>query len=96
MKYRVLKALIYSGTAYEIGQEVDILEKSVAENCLERGLIEEIKEIKETKETKETEETEEIEETKETEDTAEEVVSSETLEDTDTVETGRSLQESVN
>ncbi len=44
MKYKVLKSLIYDGTSYVPGQDVDILEKSVAENCLERELIEEIKE----------------------------------------------------
>lgn len=43
MKYKVLKPIIYDGKEYKVGQEVDILEKEVAKNCLERKLIEEIK-----------------------------------------------------
>ena len=42
MTYKVLKSLVYGGIAYAEGQEVDIIEKSVAENCLERELIAEI------------------------------------------------------
>ena len=34
MTYKVLKSLVYGGIAYDEGQEVDIIEKSVAENCL--------------------------------------------------------------
>ena len=42
MTYKVLKSLVYGGIAYAEGQEIDIIEKSVAENCLERELIAEI------------------------------------------------------
>ena len=42
MTYKVLKSLVYGGIAYSEGQEVDIIEKSVVENCLERKLIIEI------------------------------------------------------
>ena len=42
MRYKVLKSLVYSGIAHNVGEEVDILEKSVAKNCIERELIEEI------------------------------------------------------
>lgn len=47
MKYKALKPLIYSGVSYEIGAEVDILEKSVIKSCIERELIEEIKDTTE-------------------------------------------------
>ena len=47
MKYKALKPLIYSGVSYEMGEEVDILEKSVVKSCLERELIEEIKDTAE-------------------------------------------------
>lgn len=47
MRYKVLKSLVYSGIAHNVGEEVDILEKSVAKNCIERELIEEIKDTAE-------------------------------------------------
>lgn len=47
MTYKVLKSLVYGGIAYAEGQEVDIIEKSVVKNCLERELIEEIKDTTE-------------------------------------------------
>ena len=76
MTYKVLKPLVYGGIAYAEGQEVDIIEKSVAENCLERELIAEItdaevdktevtEETGETGETDSTETTENVEETSE-------------------------------
>lgn len=70
MTYRVLKSLVYGGIAYAEGQEVDIIEKSVAENCLERELIAEITdaEVERTEvtgETDSTETTENVEETSE-------------------------------
>ena len=74
MTYKVLKSLVYGGIAYVEGQEVDIIEKSVAENCLERELIAEITDgevdrtevIGETDSTEITEETtENVEETSE-------------------------------
>lgn len=60
MTYRVLKSLVYGGIAYAEGQEVDIIEKSVAENCLERELIAEITdaEVERTEVTGETDSTE--------------------------------------
>jgi len=60
MTYRVLKSLVYAGIAYAEGQEVDIIEKSVAENCLERELIAEITdaEVDRTEVTGETDSTE--------------------------------------
>ena len=81
MTYRVLKSLVYGGIAYDEGQEVDIIEKSVAENCLERELIAEITdaEVDRTEVTGETDSTEIIEDN---EDATEEVVSSETSEET--------------
>ena len=80
MTYRVLKSLVYGGIAYAEGQEVDIIEKSVAENCLERELIAEITDT-ETGNAKVTGETDSTEITEDNEDTAEEVVSSETTEE---------------
>ena len=65
MTYKVLKSLVYGGIAYAEGQEVDIIEKSVAENCLERELIAEITDI----ETDNTEVTEETDSTEITENT---------------------------
>lgn len=65
MKYKVLQSLIYNGTSYGPGQEVDIIEKSVAENCLERELIEEIKEKIDTAEEVVSSETSENEENSE-------------------------------
>lgn len=73
MTYKVLKSLIYGGIAYAEGQEVDIIEKSVVKNCLERELIAEIAENNE--------------DTTEKEDKTEEVVSSgENIETTENVE----------
>lgn len=68
MTYKVLKSLVYGGIAYAEGQKVDIIEKSVAENCLERELIAEITENNEANEANE--------------DATGEVVSSETVEET--------------
>ena len=84
MTYRVLKSLVYGGIAYAEGQEVDIIEKSVAENCLERELIAEITdaEVDRTEVTGEIGETDSIEITENSEDATEEVVSSETSEET--------------
>ena len=87
MTYKVLKSLVYGGIAYAEGQEVDIIEKSVAENCLERELIAEITdaEVERTKVTGETGETDSTEITgnnEDNEDATEEVVSSETTEET--------------
>nr|DAY41999.1 MAG TPA: hypothetical protein [Caudoviricetes sp.] len=83
MTYKVLKSLVYGGIAYAKGQEVDIIEKSVAENCLERELIAEITDT-EVVETEVTGEIDGIEETENNEDAAEEAVSSE--ENTETTE----------
>jgi len=83
MTYKVLKSLVYGGIAYAEGQEVDIIEKSVAENCLERELIAEITDT-EVVETEVTGEIDGIEETENNEDAAEEAVSSE--ENTETTE----------
>ena len=80
MTYKVLKSLVYGGIAYVEGQEVDIIEKSVAENCIERDLIAEITDI-ETSNAKVTGETDSTEITEDNEDATEEVVSSETSEE---------------
>jgi len=80
MTYKVLKSLVYGGIAYAEGQKVDIIEKSVAENCLERELIAEITDI-ETSNAKVTGETDSTEITEDNEDATEEVVSSETSEE---------------
>lgn len=77
MTYKVLKSLVYGGIAYAEGQKVDIIEKSVAENCLERELIAEITDA----EVDRTEETDSTEITENNEDATEEVVSSETSEE---------------
>lgn len=74
MRYVVLKPLVFGGLSYEIGQEIEIFEKSIAENCIERELIVEIKET----ETVKIEVTGEIENK---EDTIEEIVSSKNLEE---------------
>ena len=81
MTYKVLKPLVYGGIAYSEGQEVDIIEKSVAENCLERELIAEITDT-ETGNVEVTGETDSTEITEDNEDATEEVVSSETSEET--------------
>ena len=86
MTYRVLKSLVYAGIAYAEGQEIDIIEKSVAENCLERELIAEITDAEVdrtevTGEIGETDSTEITENNEENEDATEEVVSSETSEE---------------
>ena len=81
MTYRVLKSLVYGGIAYDEGQEVDIIEKSVAENCLSRQLIVEITDT-ETGNVEVTGETDSTEITENNEDATEEVVSSETSEET--------------
>lgn len=83
MTYKVLKSLVYGGTAYAEGQKVDIIEKSVAENCLERELIAEITNT-ETGNAEVTGETDSTEITENNEDATEEVVSSE--ENTETTE----------
>ena len=80
MTHKVLKSLVYGGIAYAEGQKVDIIEKSVAENCLERELIAEITDI-ETSNAKVTGETDSTEITEDNEDATEEVVSSETSEE---------------
>ena len=86
MTYKVLKSLVYGGIAYAEGQKVDIIEKSVAENCLERELIAEITDT-EIVETKVTGEIDGTEETENNEDAAEEAVSSEeNIETTENVE----------
>ena len=90
MTYRVLKSLVYDGIAYDEGQEVDIIEKSVAENCLERELIAEITDA-EVDRTEVTGETDSTEITEDNEDTAEEAVSSE--ENTETEETENNEEE---
>ncbi len=81
MTYKVLKSLVYSGIAYAEGQEVDIIEKSVAKNCLEREIIVKITDT-EVDRTELTGETDSIEITEDNEDATEEVVSSETSEET--------------
>lgn len=81
MTYKVLKSLVYGGIAYAEGQEIDIIEKSVAENCLERELIAEITDT-ETGNVEVTGETDSTEITENNEDATEEVVSSETSEET--------------
>jgi len=81
MTYKVLKSLVYGGIAYAEGQKVDIIEKSVAENCLERELIAEITDA-EVDRTEVTGETDSTEITEDNEDVTEEVVSSETSEET--------------
>ena len=80
MTYKVLKSLVYGGIAYAVGQEVDIIEKSVAENCLERELIAEITDT-ETGDIEMTGEIDSTEITEDNEDATEEVVSSETSEE---------------
>ena len=81
MTYKVLKSLVYGGIAYAEGQEVDIIEKSVAKNCIERELIAEITDA-EVDRTEVTGETDSTEITENNEDATEEVVSSETSEET--------------
>ena len=83
MTYKVLKSLVYDGIAYAEGQEVDIIEKSVAENCLERELIAEITDT-ETGNAEVTGGTDSTEITEDNEDATGEVVSSE--ENTETTE----------
>lgn len=39
MKYTVLEKLSYEGKTYEKGQTIDITDKTVANDCLERNLI---------------------------------------------------------
>lgn len=90
MTYKVLKPLVYGGIAYSEGQEVDIIEKSVAENCLERELIAEINDT-EVVETEVTGEIDGTEETENNEDAAEEAVSSE--KNTETEETESNEEE---
>ena len=90
MTYKVLKPLVYGGIAYSEGQEVDIIEKSVAENCLERELIAEITDT-EVIETEVTGEIDGTEETENNEDAAEEAVSSE--KNTETEETESNEEE---
>jgi GTP-binding protein lepA len=90
MTYKVLKSLVYGGIAYAEGQKVDIIQKSVAENCLERELIAEITDT-EVVETEVTGEIDGTEETENNEDTAEEAVSSE--ENTETEETENNEEE---
>nr|DAQ44949.1 MAG TPA: hypothetical protein [Caudoviricetes sp.] len=86
MTYKVLKSLVYGGIAYAEGQKVDIIEKSVAENCLERELIAEITDTEtgNAEVTGETDSTEITENNEDNEDATEEVVSSE--ENTETTE----------
>ena len=86
MTYKVLKPRVYGGIAYSEGQEVDIIEKSVAENCLERELITEITDTEtgNAEVTGETDSTEITENNEDNEDATEEVVSSE--ENTETTE----------
>lgn len=85
MTYKVLKSLVYGGIAYAEGQKVDIIEKSVAENCLERELIAEITDT----------EVVETEETKNNEDAAEEAVSSEENTETEETENNEDATEEV-
>ena len=80
MTYKVLKSLVYGGIAYAEGQEVDIIEKSVAKNCIERELIAEITDA-EVDRTEVIGETDSTEITENNEDATEEVVSSETSEE---------------
>ena len=82
MTYKVLKSLVYGGIAYAEGQKVDIIEKSVAENCLERELIAEITDTEVTGEIDGTEITEANEANEANEDATGEIVSSETVEET--------------
>lgn len=84
MTYKVLKSLVYGGIAYTEGQEVDIIEKSIAENCLERELIAKITdaEVDRTEVTGETDSTKITENNEDNENATEEVVSSETSEET--------------
>ena len=84
MTYKVLKSLVYGGIAYAEGQEVDIIEKSVAENCLERELIAEITDTESSnvEVTEEIDGTEITENNEANEDATGEVVSSETAEET--------------
>ena len=49
MEYRVLSPLVYAGTVYNAGQEVDIIENTIAKDCIERGIIEKITENKSNK-----------------------------------------------
>ena len=35
----VKNTFVYEGKMYKIGEEVQILEKEILENCIERGLI---------------------------------------------------------
>ena len=92
MTYKVLKSLVYGGIAYAEGQEVDIIEKSVAENCLERELIAEITDTETgNAEVDRTGETDSTEITENNEDATEEVVSSE--ENTETEETESNEEE---
>lgn len=58
MKYKVLKALVYEGKEYKVGDMVDILGKSISTSCLERKLIAEITEDKKVEEDGKTEDTE--------------------------------------
>ena len=37
--YMVKNTFVYEGKMYKIGEEVQILEKEIFENCIERGLI---------------------------------------------------------
>ena len=37
--YMVKNTFVYEGKMYKIGEEVQILEKEILENCIERGLI---------------------------------------------------------
>lgn len=90
MTYKVLKSLVYGGIAYSEGQEVDIIEKSVAENCLERELIAEITDT-ETGNAEVTGETDSTEITEDNEDATGEVVSSE--KNTETEETESNEEE---
>ena len=59
MKYRVLSPLVYAGAAYNAGQKVDIIENTVAKDCIERGIIEKITENKSNKVEKKIETSEE-------------------------------------
>ena len=86
MTYKVLKSLVYGGIAYAEGQEVDIIEKSVAKNCLERELIAKMTDT-EVVRTEVIGEIDRTEITEDNEDATEEVVSSETSEEkTETTE----------
>ncbi len=37
--YMVKNTFVYEGKMYKIGEEIQILEKEILENCIERGLI---------------------------------------------------------